>query len=164
MFGRVDQNIKELEDRLEGLESQLQLNYSEDIESKCLISKVELKVWEKREEVRVAQIAKKKWLKEGDKNSKFFHVVVNQRRCSSTITQMVLEDGTVLSSPEAVHTSAVEYFRGFLSEDTETKVPDLHALLTSEVSLLENDKLCRLPTKEKCMQQYFPFATKQLGS
>ncbi|KAF5481633.1 hypothetical protein F2P56_002271 [Juglans regia] len=108
-----------LEGRLESLESQLQSNYSEDIESEYLISKLELEVWEKREKARLAQIVKKKWLKEGDKNSKFFHAVVNQRRRSSVISQMVLENGTVLSSPEAVHAGAVEYFREFLSEPME---------------------------------------------
>ncbi|XP_041015027.1 uncharacterized protein LOC121257846 [Juglans microcarpa x Juglans regia] len=155
VFGRVDQNIKLLEERLVCLESQLQLNYSEDIESEYLISKLELEVWEKREEARLTQIAKKNWLMEGDKNSKFFHVMVSQRRRSSSVAQMVLENGMVLSSPGVVHAGVVEYFREFLSEVIEMQRTDLHGLMHLEVSLIENEELCSSPMEEEVRAAVF---------
>ncbi|KAF5472982.1 hypothetical protein F2P56_009634 [Juglans regia] len=155
VFGRIDQNIKQLEGRLVCLESQLQLNYSEDIESEYLISKLELEVWEKREKARLAQITKKKWLKERDKNSKFFHEVISQRRQSSSIAQMVLENGKVLSSPVVVHAGAVKYFQELLSEATETERTDLHGLMHPEVSLIENEKLCSSPMEEEVLAAIF---------
>lgn len=53
VFGQVDQNIKELEDRLELLESQLLEDYFEDIENDYLVTKLEHDVWEKRKEARL---------------------------------------------------------------------------------------------------------------
>ena len=98
MFGRVDNSLKALEERLEILENHLQMGYAEDVEEDYLVTKLEINVWEKREAIRLGQIAKKKWLIEGDQNSKFFHSVVNQRRRKSHIFRMVLNDGTILNN------------------------------------------------------------------
>ncbi|KAK3184522.1 hypothetical protein Dsin_031808 [Dipteronia sinensis] len=62
----VDEIIRELEERVEHYEELLQGEYSEDIEEEFLVSKPELDVWHKREEMRLAQQAKIKWLSEGD--------------------------------------------------------------------------------------------------
>jgi hypothetical protein len=39
------------------------------------------------------QRAKEKWLKNGDKNTKYFHACVNQRRRSNQILQIQNEKG-----------------------------------------------------------------------
>ncbi|KAF5450314.1 hypothetical protein F2P56_030677 [Juglans regia] len=75
--GRVDTNIQELEARMAVLEAQLQSGFSEEIEAEYIVTKLEIDIWEKREESRLAQLATNKWLKEGDQNSKFFHAVVS---------------------------------------------------------------------------------------
>ncbi|KAF5477111.1 hypothetical protein F2P56_003784 [Juglans regia] len=66
VFGHVGQNIKELEEKLEVLESRLQGGHDQDVETDFLVTKLELDIWEQREETRLAQLAKKKWLTEGD--------------------------------------------------------------------------------------------------
>lgn len=53
------------------------------------MTNLEIDTWQKRETVRLGQIAKKKWLMEGDQNTKFFHSVINQRRKKAHISQMV---------------------------------------------------------------------------
>lgn len=65
--------------------------------------KSELETWEKREEMRIQKLAKKKWLKERDHNSMFSHVVINARPNMALISTMRLEDGLVLtSSPKGI--------------------------------------------------------------
>ncbi|KAG2712327.1 hypothetical protein I3760_04G119700 [Carya illinoinensis] len=76
-FGRVDQSIKNLEQKLDFWEHQLQVKYNSKIEEQVLATKMKLSEWEKREEIQLAQKAKKKWLQEGDQNTKFFHATVN---------------------------------------------------------------------------------------
>ncbi|KAF8405073.1 hypothetical protein HHK36_009970 [Tetracentron sinense] len=111
VFGHVEVHLKELEGRLEGLERQLQDGFSTELEAYYLATKIELEAWEHREELRLAQIAKKAWMVDGDKNSKFFHAVVNQRRKNNFISSMTLVDGTILSTPEQVHQGAVLFSR-----------------------------------------------------
>ncbi|KAK3207111.1 hypothetical protein Dsin_021157 [Dipteronia sinensis] len=60
VFGHVDSNLKALEETLENLENQLQLGYAEDVEEDYLVTKLEINVWEKKEETHLGQIAKKK--------------------------------------------------------------------------------------------------------
>ncbi|KAF5459676.1 hypothetical protein F2P56_019603 [Juglans regia] len=51
-FGRVDHHIKELEVRLESLQHQLQGDFSSKLEEEFLLTKLELDIWEQREERR----------------------------------------------------------------------------------------------------------------
>ncbi|XP_042964713.1 uncharacterized protein LOC122298936 [Carya illinoinensis] len=125
VFGSVDCNIKNLEDRLDLLESQMQNGYNDELEMEYLVSKIELETWERREELRLAQIAKEKWLAEGDSNTGFFHVVLKQRRKSSLISSMRLEDGSSLVSPEEVHEGVVRYFQNFLTDSGEREPSEM---------------------------------------
>lgn len=73
VFGRVDHAIKALEERMEFIECQIQDGHVSDVECEYLRSKAELELWEHREELRLAQQAKRKWLQDGDRNTRFFH-------------------------------------------------------------------------------------------
>ncbi|KAG2724730.1 hypothetical protein I3760_01G030900 [Carya illinoinensis] len=75
-FGRVKGHIHALEERVEVLEESLQQEFSSSVDAELGSTKSELDVWNKREEMRLAQQAKRKWLKEGDQNSRFFHSVI----------------------------------------------------------------------------------------
>ncbi|XP_040986544.1 uncharacterized protein LOC121234610 [Juglans microcarpa x Juglans regia] len=72
VFGKVDVNIRALEERLDFLENQLQSDFSEELEDDFVATKTEIEIWEKREASRLGQIAKKKWLTEGIKTRSFF--------------------------------------------------------------------------------------------
>lgn len=80
VFRHVSYSIKELEERIEQVDFQLQSGFQEELEKELLVLKAELNYWERNEEKRLAQIAKKKWLEGGDQNSKFFHAVANMRK------------------------------------------------------------------------------------
>ncbi|XP_035551131.1 uncharacterized protein LOC118349699 [Juglans regia] len=58
VFGWTSGHIKELEDRIERLESQLQFSYDEEVELDLLALKMELDTWNNCEEVWLAQCAK----------------------------------------------------------------------------------------------------------
>lgn len=75
---------------------------------------------EKREAVRLGQIAKKNWLMKRDQNTKFFHAVINQRRKEALVSRMVLVDSTTFENAESVHLGVAQYFQNFLS--TQAKV------------------------------------------
>ncbi|XP_022854164.1 uncharacterized protein LOC111375558 [Olea europaea var. sylvestris] len=136
-----------------------QSGFDPNLEAEFLDTKAELQLWEKREETRLAQKAKKKWLVEGDQNSKFFHAVVNQRRKSSHISSMRLSDGIVLASPEEVHNGAVKYFEQTLRENGTSEQGDLASILSAVVSAEDNDLLCVEPTEEEVKDAFFSIPT-----
>ncbi|KAJ0094336.1 hypothetical protein Patl1_15029 [Pistacia atlantica] len=151
VFGHVGQNIKELEERLEVLDSHLQGGYDKEVECDYLVTKLELDIWEKREELRLSQLAKQKWLSEGDQNSKFFHAVVNQKRKSNVISHMRLENGTSLNSTEQVHQGALKYFQDFLSNPSLAEQVDLTPLIQKSVSEENNLALLLAPTETEVL-------------
>ncbi|KAL6011070.1 hypothetical protein ACLOJK_001514 [Asimina triloba] len=130
---KVEGNIRALEERMNILEDKLQIEFFEELEEDFLATKIELDLWEKREASRLGQLAKKKWLTEGDKNSAFFHTVIKQRRLKGIIEKIVLSDGRVLKSAEAIH--------------SEVESCVLGELVDEKVSDEDNKMLCAEPTE-----------------
>ncbi|CAI9755487.1 unnamed protein product [Fraxinus pennsylvanica] len=94
VFKRVDNVILELEEHVEALDSRLQC--SEDVEQEFLNAKIELEEWQRREEIRLAQLAKKKWLTDGDKNSKFYQISKEKSAIFFSKSCSVAQKGEVL--------------------------------------------------------------------
>ncbi|XP_042958229.1 uncharacterized protein LOC122293848 [Carya illinoinensis] len=128
VFGRVEGNIRALEERMDILEEKLQLDFSEELEDDFLATKIELDLWEKREASRLGQLAKKKWLN---------------------------EDGRVLESAEVVHSGAESYFQNFLNENSEVESCALGELVDEKVSEDDNEMLCAEPTEMEVKQAIF---------
>ncbi|XP_042980247.1 uncharacterized protein LOC122310438 [Carya illinoinensis] len=154
VFGQVDVIIKELEEREEIYEEALPENYSEEIEQEYLITKVELEIWYKREDMRLAQQAKKIWLEKGDNNTKYFHAVLAHRRRNACVKSMNLPDGLVLGSMELVHEGAVKYFEDFLSKEEDVELPCLNNLIQPAVSESMVQKLRTEPTENEIFKAF----------
>ncbi|KAF5468488.1 hypothetical protein F2P56_012635 [Juglans regia] len=71
VFGRVDQSIKSLEERLEVLEHRLQVECTPEVVEQFFITKMELVEWQNREETRLAQRQRKNGYKRGSKHQIF---------------------------------------------------------------------------------------------
>ncbi|GJS54407.1 RNA-directed DNA polymerase, eukaryota [Tanacetum coccineum] len=54
---------------------------------------------DRKESIDLAQKAKVKWAIEGDENSKYFHVIINKKRCQLTV-RGILVDGEWVDSPD----------------------------------------------------------------
>lgn len=120
-----------------------------ELEANFLIIDGELECWKKREEAQEAQIANKKWLKEGDNNSKFFHTIINQRRKASQIDIIQLEDDSVLANSKEIHEGAVKYFQDFLFDTTKRTSLDLSILISMKLLAEANANLTRTPSKNQ---------------
>ncbi|XP_041009467.1 uncharacterized protein LOC121253532 [Juglans microcarpa x Juglans regia] len=106
------------------------------------------------ENVRLAQCAKVRWWGHGDKNSRYFHAILNKRK-QERIGEMSLPNGSTLKSPLETHDGAVQYFMDFLGQSTCVVLLDLSDLVANVISEDDNSRLCSLPTEEEVKQAVF---------
>ncbi|XP_041021763.1 uncharacterized protein LOC121263023 [Juglans microcarpa x Juglans regia] len=149
VFGRTNTHIESLEAKVEGLEGCLQREWDIDAERELVLALDELNSWRRREDIRLAQMAKIKWNMEGDRNSKFCHVwLANKRR--KRIKGMRTPDGVEFNSPEEIHNGAVEYFADFLKNTNQSRVlPDLSDLISPVIDVDDCTCLCRTPSLDE---------------
>ena len=101
--------------------------------------------WEElcgREEDYWRQKSWESWLQEGDKNTKFFHMAVKQRRASKTIFQIgSLDSNDILSNATSIQNEGVKFFKDLLAPApndqpshvlTEEMLSTIPSLITSQ--------------------------------
>lgn len=79
------------------------------------------------EEVIWKQRSRISWLKEGDKNTKFFHSNVSQRQNRNRIEGLLDEVGVWNKGDEAVGEMAINYFQNIFSTTSPSNMEDLPA-------------------------------------
>lgn len=86
------------------------------------------------------QRAKVHWLKDGDRNTKFFHAMASQRKCRNAIQSLTKGDGTLVEDQEGMCEVAKEYFNTLFSRGNCSYDPVLDAV-QPRMSLEDNSKL-----------------------
>lgn len=140
VFGHIDRNIASLEDEIHNWDT---------ISNERSLSEVEITnrreaeqnlwLWLKRKETFWAQNSKAKWLKEGDKNTKFFHILASIRKRKNTINTL-FSNGKIFDDPAGIHKEAVSYFKNIFREPYKSR-PHFEGL---EFRKLNNDQATKL--------------------
>ncbi|XP_075661027.1 uncharacterized protein LOC142630856 [Castanea sativa] len=145
-FGQTETKIQELERCIEVIQSKP--SSKEALEEEAILM-VELEEWQTREELRMKQKSRELWLKEGDRNSKFFHASTLIRRRRNNISDIKLENGQRIYGREDIE----KYFEAHFNELYSTSNPafpaDLENLIEPSISAAENAKLLKIPSKEE---------------
>nr|GEU50314.1 putative RNA-directed DNA polymerase, eukaryota, reverse transcriptase zinc-binding domain protein [Tanacetum cinerariifolium] len=102
---------------------------------------------EKIEIIEMAQKAKIKWAVEGDKNSKYYHGVINKKRSKLAI-RGVLVDGTWIESPSLVKKAFFDHFKSQFEQPCSSDIL-LDSDFTNKVSLAQVEDLERVVSKEE---------------
>lgn len=116
-FGNLDSNIANLESTIQSIDNianQRNLD-SEELE-KRKAAQEDLWLWMKRRELYWAQCSRISWLKEGDKNTKFFHAVASNRRRKNEIPFIEI-NGCRVEDPNQIKQAARNFFSKIFKEE-----------------------------------------------
>ena len=134
--------VEELKEKVEGL-------YADDnaTTEKIAAALKELSDALKAEEMFWKQKIRVFWLREGDKNTKFFHALTKQRRARNKITQLLDANGNIVEDEEGLVAIATSYFWQIfefsIPEDIEEALSEVLSTITGSM----NDSLTAHPSE-----------------
>ncbi|PKU60434.1 hypothetical protein MA16_Dca028244 [Dendrobium catenatum] len=122
IFKNIFDNIKEAEGKVVELESVLVDSYSEENISKLENAKLSLFHLQNQEEIFWKQKTSITWTTEGDRNTSFFHAMVNMNRMRNHIHKIVEPQGIVCDTEQLVINSGIAYFQNMFNS-SKSKLP-----------------------------------------
>ena len=124
----------------------------------------ELEEWLRRNEMLCRQKSREMWLKNGDKNSKFFHLSTIIRRKQNSIDAIKDEGDSWLTCKKEIRRHIVEQFSQRFTEELVDFPPDLENLIMPSISAEDNADLCQIPTTQEIKDTIFSMGNqKALG-
>jgi hypothetical protein len=109
----------------------------------------------KQEEILWRQKSWFQWLKEGEKNSKFFHRSMIHRRFIKHITKMEDEQGNTLLTHQEITHEMTDFYKDLLSEPLVDRTPAIERVtqnIPTLISLEQNTALMKPITQEEVDQ------------
>ena len=86
---------------------------------------------DKQEEILWRQKSRIRWLKHGEKNTKFFHKTTVQRRMTNCITHIRNVQGEKIETHDGIEGEFLNYFKEALQEPNINRIPAINKLLKS---------------------------------
>lgn len=108
-----------------------------------------------REEMLWLQRSRINWLKEGDRNTRFFHGRAVWRAKKNKISKPRDSEGTIYSSTKVLEDMTTEYFQKVFTVDPSLDHSKVTRLFQSKVSPEMNDSLCKEFSEEEIATAMF---------
>ena len=105
----------------------------------------EMEEWLRRNELLWRQKSREMWLKDGDKNSRFFHlstIIWHKRNAIDVIKD---DEGTWLTNKKDIRGFVIEKFSNIFTEESVDFPPDLDRFILPSISNEANSELGRIP-------------------
>jgi hypothetical protein len=112
-----------------------------------------------QEELKWRQRAKENWLKNGDRNTKYFHACANQRSKKNTICEVLDKDGRLCVNQTDIESAFVGYFQDLFTAGDSLEVEACTKSVERKVNAQMNQKLLAYFTRSEifdALQQMAP--------
>ena len=151
VFGKVEREIKDRQKILQNLQNSIQTLM--DVRNEKLLRE-DIENLMDREEIKWAQKARSNWIIQGDRNTKYFQTIVNQRRARNRITLLKREDGSNTNNIEEIENLLVKHFKDRFYE------PNSYSF----DSILENLSTIRFPklSQQQVLQLDSPISNDEI--
>jgi hypothetical protein len=141
VYGNIFQERTLLEQKLEALQQQaIQTGYTpiQQQEEQSIRQQLEERL--QQEEILWRQKSRVQWLKEGDKNTKFFHRSMIHRRFINRITKLENAHGTTLLSHQDIMKELTDYYHDLLSEPQVDRAEAIGRVTTNILTLITQEQ------------------------
>jgi hypothetical protein len=150
-FGHVTREIERLRSVLEPLEGEDVIGNRAEI----LQAKIKLDELLYREEMMWLQRSRINWLKEGDRNTRYFHRKARWRAKKNKIRRLKRGDGSWCANQEEMKGMASHYFSDLFSKDSSLCPDDLTNLFAPKITMEMNWDLCKQYSEEEISNALF---------
>jgi hypothetical protein len=96
----------------------------------------------KQEEIYWRQRSRINWIKEGDRNTRFFHQKATWRTKKNKITRLQREDGTMTDNKKEMESLTTSFFKHLFTADPQVQPPAITDKLQPQISPERNENLC----------------------
>ncbi|XP_019157169.1 PREDICTED: uncharacterized protein LOC109153759 [Ipomoea nil] len=159
VFGNIFEKVKLLEERVRVCEEVLQGCVSEGNMLEYKKAQAELQKQVRIEEGFWQQKAHSQWVVDGERNSKYFHGIVRERRRKQFIHKIRGDGGQWESEQERIDEMAVHFFQRLYSEEEIQANPLVYDCLQEMVTDEENAKLIAIPSEGEIRSSAFSMST-----
>lgn len=95
------------------------------------------------------------WLREGDKNTKFFHATPKQHRARNRIIKLKDTDGSWVETEEKIEKVATTYFQNLFTSTNPSEYEEALRYIIPKVSLEINIELTKIPSDMEIKEAIF---------
>ena len=116
VFGHIDRNIKKFDLALRKAEEEALRREIREVEwSRIEALRTQMWLWVVRKERYWKQLSRCKVIREGDRNTKYFHLSATMRRNRNRIDKLLIQ-GVEVSDEGRIKSSILEYFKDLYSK------------------------------------------------
>ena len=152
VFGHCQARINLLMDKIVKVQKNPPSEHNGKVEEEL---QLELSKWLFRSEIMWKQKSRELWLKEGDRNTKFFHLSTIIKRRTNHIDAIKLEEGHWVTSPTQIRQTILSSFKNLFAEEYVSFLEHLDNLMTNCIIEEDNDLLMKIPSREEIKETLF---------
>jgi hypothetical protein len=138
-FGSVNKQLRIMREKLDRLRAN-SIGSGPSREEKDLMYKITELL--SREEIMMKQRSRALWLKEGDRNTGFFHAKVKERTRTNKIVSLRKEDGTFTSVQSEMEVAATNFYTSLFTAQENTSPEVITNYVPRKVTHEMNEQLC----------------------
>ena len=131
MFGNIQHRIKKKEREVQKLANEVVCVEDAFAMEGCRKELSELSL---REEILWKQRSKNLWLKEGDRNTKYFHGIASRRRKNNQIEWIKNEEGLCFDKMEEVERIFMDYFENIFTTCNPSNMDKIFQVINTRVT------------------------------
>ncbi|KAL9668229.1 hypothetical protein QQ045_002606 [Rhodiola kirilowii] len=144
IFGDTRTKMKDLLNRINSLEAQLQMGWNGPLAQEIQECKNDLKIVSDSHHDILKAKARMEWLHHGDHNSSLFHAAIKARRSKNRVN-LHLEDDSYTNDRDVIGTSAVAFYKDLFGGHVPPPPGQIFTILNPMLSESDNEALCKSP-------------------